>query len=129
MRQQPTHEDLDLPPSEEEVKTAIKQINCGKAPGKDRILAEVYKTLGTSAFKAFHDILSTIWEKEDMLGDLRDATIVALYKNKGAKTDCDNHREISLLSIDGKILACILLNRLIDRLSAASDMVAMVFAV
>ena len=117
IRQQPTQEDLDLPPSEEEVRTAIKQMNCGKTPGKDGIPAEVYKTLGTSAFRAFHDVLSTIWEKEDMPADLRDATIVALYKNKGAKTDCGNYRGISLLSIAGKILARILLNRLIVSVS------------
>ena len=61
-------------------------MNCGKAPGKDGIPAELYKTLGISAFNVFHDVLSTIWEKEDMPADLRDAIIVALYKNKGAKT-------------------------------------------
>ena len=52
-----------------------------------------------------------------MPADLRDATIVALYKNKGAKADCGNYRGISLLSIAGKILARILLNRLIENTS------------
>ena len=42
----------------------------------------------------------------------KDASIIHLYKRKGNKQSCDNHRGISLLSIAGKILARILLNRL-----------------
>ena len=45
----------------------------------------------------------------------RDANIVHLYKIKGSWHDCNNHREISLLS-KGKILARIMLNRLIKYL-------------
>ena len=48
-----------------------------------------------------------------MPDDFRDALIVALYKNKGSKSDCGNYRGISLLSVAGKIFARILLNRLI----------------
>ena len=36
---------------------------------------------------------------------------LSLYKNKGEKSDCSNSQGITLLSITGKILACILLNR------------------
>ena len=42
--------------------------------------------------------------------------IVHLYKRKGNCQTCDNHLGISLLSIAGKILARVLLNRLIDHL-------------
>ena len=45
--------------------------------------------------------------------DFLDALIVALYKNKGSKEDCGNYRGISLLSIAGKTVARIILNRLI----------------
>ncbi|VDL89476.1 unnamed protein product [Schistocephalus solidus] len=41
-----------------------------------------------------------------------DATIVHLYKKKGNRQLCDNHRGISLLNIAGKIFVRILLNRL-----------------
>jgi len=38
--------------------------------------------------------------------------VVHIYKRKGDRAVCDNHRGISLLSIAGKVLARVLLNRL-----------------
>ena len=43
---------------------------------------------------------------------MRDAKIVTLYKNKGARSDCNNYRGISLLIIVGKLFAKVLLSRL-----------------
>nr|VZI49993.1 unnamed protein product [Spirometra erinaceieuropaei] len=48
--------------------------------------------------------------------DFKDATIVHLYKRKGNRQVCDNHRGISLLNIAGKIFARILLNCLNNHL-------------
>ena len=47
------------------------------------------------------------------------AVFITLYKNKGKKSDCSYYRGITLLSIAGKIFACVLLNRLI--LTIAED--------
>ena len=44
--------------------------------------------------------------------DMRDSMIVTLYKNKGDRSDCNNYRGISLLSIVGKVYARVLLTRL-----------------
>ena len=46
-------DDLDLPPSEEDVRTAINQMSCGKAPGRDGIPTEIFKALGPAAFSTF----------------------------------------------------------------------------
>ena len=43
---------------------------------------------------------------------MKDANIVTLYKNKGDRSDCNNYRGISLLSIVGKVFARVTLNRL-----------------
>ena len=57
--------------------------------------------------------------KEAIPQDFKDASIIHLYKRKGNPQVCDNHRGISLLSIAGKILAKILLNRLNAHLDQA----------
>ena len=59
------------------------------------------------------DLFTNCLEKGTVPQDLRDAVIVSLYKNKGEKLDCSNYRGVTLLSIAGKILAHVLLNRLI----------------
>ena len=57
------------------------------------------------------------WEKGIVPHDLRDAVIVSLYKNKGVKSDCSNYRGITLLSVAGKIIARVLLGRLIPTIA------------
>ena len=37
-------------------------------------------------------------------GEWRSAVIVPLYKGKGERTECKNHRGISLLSLVGKYM-------------------------
>ena len=46
MPQVATNHELDNPPTEEEVRKAIKQTSSGKAPGTDAIPAEIYKEGG-----------------------------------------------------------------------------------
>ncbi|XP_056681327.1 uncharacterized protein LOC103092919 [Monodelphis domestica] len=77
-------EQLDVPPSIDEVQKAIKQMSVGKAPGKEWIPTEVYKALNGKALQAFYIVLTSIWEEEDMPLELRAASIIALYKNKGS---------------------------------------------
>ena len=57
-----------------------------------------------------------MWRKEAIPQEFKDATIIHLFKRKGNPQVCDNHRGISLLSIAGKILAKVLLNRLNEHL-------------
>ena len=57
-----------------------------------------------------------MWRKEAIPQEFKAATIIHLFKRKGNPQICDNHRGISLLSIAGKILARVILNRLNEHL-------------
>lgn len=108
--------EMDQPPCTAEVIKAITQLSCGKAPGSDAIPAEIYKSGGPMLTEKLTELFVSCWNKRTLPQEFKDASIVHLYKRKGNRQSCDNHRGISLLSIAGKILARVLLNRLIKHL-------------
>ena len=108
--------DLDVPPCEHEVAKAIEQMSSGKAPGPDTIPAEVFTSGGPSPLRKLTALFQSSDESETLPQEFKDATIIHIYKRKGNKRSCDNHRGISLLSIAGKITACVLLNRFLEHL-------------
>uniref|UniRef100_A0A2C9LA87 Reverse transcriptase domain-containing protein n=1 Tax=Biomphalaria glabrata TaxID=6526 RepID=A0A2C9LA87_BIOGL len=58
------------------------------------------------------EIYQIMWEQKKLPQEFKDTSIIHLYKRKGNRQLCDNHRGISLLCIAGKILARVILNRL-----------------
>ena len=109
--QRVTKTSLDEIPTLAEMARAIAGLKDDKAPGGDGIPAEVWKHGGDNMFSRLHQLLTNAWEVGSVPQAWKDASIVAIC-NKGDRTDCGNYREISLLSIAGKIFARILLNRL-----------------
>ena len=107
---------LDELPTVSETVKAIKLLSSGKAPGSDAIPAEIYKAGGPPVAEKLTELFHIIWRKEAIPQEFKDATIIHLFKRKGNPQVCDNHRGISLLSIAGKILARVLLNRMNEHL-------------
>nr|VZI50606.1 unnamed protein product [Spirometra erinaceieuropaei] len=93
-----TYSDLDLPSYLHKTIKAMQPPSSRKAPGSDAMPAE------------------EMWRQGEVPQDFKDATIVHIYKRKGNRQLCDNHRGISLLDIGGKIFARILLNSLNNHL-------------
>ena len=87
-----------------------------KAPGKDGIPPEIFKYGGNKLVQKVLELFKVIWKAGRVPQDYKDASIKHLLKNKGKKIVCDNSRGISLLSIVGKILARVILNRIIVHL-------------
>ena len=107
---------LDELPTVSETVKAIKLLPSGKAPGTDAIPAEICKAGGPPVAEKLTELFHIMWRKEAIPQEFKDATIIYLFKRKGNPQVCDNHRGISLLSVAGKILAKVLLNRLNEHL-------------
>ena len=76
----------------------------------------MFKYGGQKLAKKLHSLFVKIWQTGNVPQDFKDALIQHLYKRKGNRNICDNHRGISLLSIAGKILARLILNRIMKHL-------------
>ena len=108
----PVMEELDALPTGEELSKPIDCLSRGKAPGKDGIPPEVLKSGKPVLLQHLHELLCLCWEKGHVPQDMRDANIVTLYKNKEDRSDCNNYRGISLLSVVEKVFARVVLARL-----------------
>jgi len=110
--------DTDLPincnkPSKAEIMKAIATLKNGKAAVPDDIPAEAIKADSETAVNMLHDLLTNIWEEEEIPEDWKDGVLVKLPK-KGDLRECNNYRGIMLLSVPGKVLNRILLDRIKD---------------
>ena len=116
IEQRPEIPQLSYEPSLKELQHAIKQMSSDKAPGKDGIPSEIFKYGGKKLVHKLLELLKIIWKTGHVPQDYKDASIKHLFKNKGKKIVCDNSRGISLLCVAGKILARVILNRIIVHL-------------
>ena len=104
-----TEED-DLTRSEFE--NAINRLKKSKATGPDEIPIEVYKKCPKLKEELFQ-FIKYVWDKEAIPENLGVANFVMLYKNKGSSDDPTKYRCIGLLNHGYKILAQIILARLL----------------
>jgi hypothetical protein len=86
---------------------AIEKLKRHKSRGIDQIPAELIKAGGRTIRSEIHELLISIWNKEELPEKWKESVIVPIYK-KGDKTDCSNYRGISHLLTTYKILSNIL---------------------
>ena len=107
-----TMEELDTEPTFEELSKVIDSLASGKAPGSDGIPPDLIKHCKTSLLHSLHVLLCQSWQEGAAPQNMRDAKIITLFKNKGERSDCNNYRGISFLSVIGKVFAKVILIRL-----------------
>ena len=98
-------------PSKAEIEKAIHHMKRGKASGPDKIPAEAIKADIETSTEILHDLLGKIWEQEEIPTEWKEGYLVKLPK-KGDMQDCNNYRWIMLLSVPGKVLNRVILDRL-----------------
>ena len=98
-------------PSKAEIEKAIHQMKRGKASGPDKISAEAIKADIETSTAILHDLLGKIWEQEEMPTEWKEGYLVKFPK-KGDMQECKNYRGTMLLSVPGKVLNRVILDRL-----------------
>ena len=98
-------------PSKAEIEKAIQHMKRGKASGPDKIPAEAIKADIETSTEILHDLFGKIWEQEEIPTEWKEGYLVKLPK-KGDMQECKNYRGIMLLSVPGKVLNRIILDRL-----------------
>ena len=97
----------------EEYNAAVQHMKNGKAPGIDGIPAEVWKN-SKVANEVLFQFLQKIWSKEKVPLNLVVCVFIMIYKNKGSADDFTKYRAIGLLNHAYKIMAVVLLRRLVQ---------------
>ena len=94
-----------------EIETAIKQCKANKAPGEDRITADMLKADSSLSAKILEPTFNQVWNEEKVPDAWKKGIVVKLPK-KGDLSLCGNWRGINLLSVPGKIFCRVLLQRI-----------------
>ena len=113
----------DIPPAETELPVscdkpskadikAIMTLRSGKAAGPDEIPTEAIKADIETAVKMLYSLFSKIWEKEVPAQWKEGINIKLPRKKKGDLRDCSNYRGTMLLSVPGKVLNRVPLERM-----------------
>jgi hypothetical protein len=85
-------------PSPFDVELATAKLKRYKSPGSDEIPAELIKAGGEILVSKIHNLINSIWNKEELPDQWKESIIVPVHK-KGDKIDCSNYHGISLLSV------------------------------
>ena len=106
-------EDLSVdtgPPKKEEIIAAVNYLRNRKAPGKDRLDAELFKADVVTTASILQPLFNTIWDRRKISDDWNQGIVIKIPK-KGALSECRNWRGITLLSTPNRILAKVIMKR------------------
>ena len=90
----------------------MDRVSAEKSPGLDGIAAEIRKCAKSQLKDHLYALFIECWGKWEVPQGMRDSNIITLDRNKADRSDCNNYRGISLLSMTGQLFGCILLKRL-----------------
>ena len=112
LEQYPENMDEVPAPTREDVRRSLAKLKNHKAPGPDRVQAELLKYGGAAVEEHISNLISHIRNTETIPEAWEEGCITVLHKN-GDKNECANYRGITLLSVGYKILTQLLYNHLV----------------
>ena len=104
---------LQEPISPEEVTSALKKLNNGRATGRDKISGEFLKYGGPQLIKQLSKQFNHIFSEHQHMPSIGEGILIALNK-PGKSKEAKNTRPITLLNTKRKTLSTILLERIYD---------------
>ena len=105
-------EEMFMPITMNEVKTAIKKLKMKKSPGPDGISNEMIVHLGNAALKKLLEIFNLSWNMGNVPQIWKDALMIPLHKKGKDKSNALSYRPISLTSCVCKTMERTINNRL-----------------
>ena len=91
-----------------EIEKAIRQTKGNRAPGKDRVSADMLKADPGASAGALKKLFNKVWEDEKE-PEARQKLIIVKLPKKGDLSVCGNWRGINLLSVPGKLFCRVFL--------------------
>ena len=98
-------------PTEVEIRECISAMKRFRAAGPDELVPALFKDGGEVLCRALAELFKTIWDEESVPTNWGESIIIPLFK-KGVRSECGNHRGISLTPVITRLFASLLLRRL-----------------
>lgn len=105
------------PPNPDEVSEYVQNLRNNTAPGNDRLNIELIKYGPPSLFNKLCELISNVWESNQIPPEWTETTQIPIPKKKSPKSISD-YRKITLCNTIYKVYAKFLLDKLLEHIKA-----------